>query len=332
YSGFPLGWFYKGSHFTDLVKYWDSPTQASPDVFGPRIHVPQFWKEKGFGEKEAKEGSSMIGITVFGCKDGKPHCREYVQVRLKDPLVVGQNYEISFFTAHLPNSLRINNLGVHLSVEAIEELTEGPLDQKASLHASSVVTNQSDEWYHFKQIYKADKAYEFLVLGNFHLDEQTEFRATDGNSLKYAYYYIDNVSIRKVEPIIQIPNEVNIFESLVIEEGKIIQLENIYFDLDKANFLPRSYDELDKLLGLMKKHPSLEIEIHGHTDNQGSSEYNQKLSLSRAKAVSEYLNDNGIEKFRTSFKGFGSSKPIDTNETAQGRRKNRRVEFLIVRF
>ena len=96
FSATPIGWFYKGEHFTRVMKYWSSPTGASPDVFGPKVRVPETWADKDFGKHPPHQGGAMAGVTLFGCKDGKPHCREYVQVQLAEPLVVGQQYYIEF--------------------------------------------------------------------------------------------------------------------------------------------------------------------------------------------------------------------------------------------
>jgi len=101
YSGTPIGWFYKGKHFTDVMKYWDSATSASPDVFGPKVRVPAHWAAKGFGKQSAHLGKSMAGITAYGCEEGKPHCREYIQIQLEEPLVIGQGYYAEFYVSHL---------------------------------------------------------------------------------------------------------------------------------------------------------------------------------------------------------------------------------------
>ena len=61
YSRTPIGWFYNGKHFTDIMKYWDSATSASPDVFGPKVRVPATWAEKGFGKQKPHDGESMAG-------------------------------------------------------------------------------------------------------------------------------------------------------------------------------------------------------------------------------------------------------------------------------
>ena len=84
------------------------------------------------------------------------------------------------------------------------------------------------------------------------------------------------------------------------------------------------------LITLLKEHPSIQIELRGHTDNQGTIERNRILSEARAKAVAEYLVAHGIDRQRLRWKGFGKSKPIDTNDTPEGRHNNRRVEYLII--
>ena len=87
--------------------------------------------------------------------------------------------------------------------------------------------------------------------------------------------------------------------------------------------------ELEKLLMLLKKNPSLKIEISGHTDNVGSAEHNHELSRNRAKAVYDYLVQQQIAPARLSYEGYGFDKPIDDNSTEPGRANNRRTEFRV---
>jgi outer membrane protein OmpA-like peptidoglycan-associated protein len=79
------------------------------------------------------------------------------------------------------------------------------------------------------------------------------------------------------------------------------------------------------------KNPNIHIEISGHTDNVGTREYNENLSLKRAGAVREYLIQRGIAMDRMLFSGYGFSRPVDTNDTETGRANNRRTEFKIIR-
>lgn len=80
----------------------------------------------------------------------------------------------------------------------------------------------------------------------------------------------------------------------------------------------------------MKKNPDIKIEIQGHTDNVGTREHNMKLSENRAKAVYEYLVSRGIDKNRMTYKGYADLYPIDTNDTPEGRARNRRTQIKIL--
>lgn len=115
-----------------------------------------------------------------------------------------------------------------------------------------------------------------------------------------------------------------------IKMGETVILRNIFFDTDKYDLKPESRAELQRVMDMLIKNPDIRIEISGHTDNIGTREHNADLSLNRANAVCDYLIQHGIAKNRMSFSGYGFSRPIDTNETEQGRANNRRTEFKII--
>lgn len=116
-----------------------------------------------------------------------------------------------------------------------------------------------------------------------------------------------------------------------IAVGSKIALRNIFFDTGKSTLRSESNAELDRLVKLMQDVPSLNIEISGHTDNTGSAKLNESLSQDRAQAVVNYLTSKGIAAGRMTAKGYGASKPIATNNTADGRQQNRRTEFEILK-
>jgi outer membrane protein OmpA-like peptidoglycan-associated protein len=112
--------------------------------------------------------------------------------------------------------------------------------------------------------------------------------------------------------------------------GKTYILKNIFFEFDKSDLQPASYVELNLLVDYLKQNHDIAIEIGGHTDDQGSDDYNNRLSLARAKAVYDYLLSKGIEVSQVSYKGYGKSQPIADNDTEEGRAANRRTEFKIL--
>ncbi|MEP2023966.1 MAG: OmpA family protein [Reichenbachiella sp.] len=117
-----------------------------------------------------------------------------------------------------------------------------------------------------------------------------------------------------------------------IEKGTKVVLNNIFFESGRAELKPISYVELNKAVELMQQNGTMVIEVGGHTDNLGSEETNQRLSQARAAAVVKYLVLAGIEETRLQAKGYGESIPLEDNSTAEGRKANRRTEFVIVEF
>ena len=330
YSGIPLGWFYKGKHFTDVMKYWNAPTGASPDIFGPKVIIPKHWAAKGFGEIQPRSGKSMVGITVYGCEKGKPHCREYLQIQLKEPLVAGQNYYFEFWVKDLSGSLKINNLGAYFSIEEIKLATDARIDVNPHVNTKDIIKSATAQWKRISGKFTAKEEANYLILGNFHSDKDTQFSSSSSKSLNYAYYYIDDVLLKKEEPILAVPVKEDDLSRVTLEEGKVVTLKNIFFETGKYELLPRSYIELNKLLKLMRKNPNMAIELRGHTDIRGKDDYNKYLSRKRAKSVVLFLIDQGVNPARMNYKGFGSTRPIATNNTPEGRHLNRRVAFKIL--
>ena len=117
-----------------------------------------------------------------------------------------------------------------------------------------------------------------------------------------------------------------------VKENVTIVLNNVFFDFDKAILKPESFPELNRISELMKEKSGMQITISGHTDATGPEQYNLGLSERRAKAVVKYLVEKGISNDRITTEYFGESKPTDTNDTKEGRQKNRRVEFRILKL
>ena len=107
--------------------------------------------------------------------------------------------------------------------------------------------------------------------------------------------------------------------------------DKIYFAYDKSQIVEKSFDILNQVVQALKDNPELRVRIEGHTDDKGNPKHNLELSLGRAQAVRDYLTASGINADRLEAKGYGSEQPIDTNKTNEGRDRNRRVEFVIIK-
>lgn len=121
-------------------------------------------------------------------------------------------------------------------------------------------------------------------------------------------------------------------EVVRVGEGiKLVLGENaVRFDFNKASLTTAAQNNLDKLVPVFKNYPDTNIKIYGYTDSKGAEDYNLNLSEQRANAVKAYLASNGLVASRFSILGMGEADPIDSNETEDGRNKNRRVEFAIL--
>lgn len=115
-----------------------------------------------------------------------------------------------------------------------------------------------------------------------------------------------------------------------IEANAKVVLKNVFFDTKKTDLKPESISELDNVVRLMNENPNMKVQINGYTDNVGTAEDNLKLSNARALSVVKYLIAKGVKKERLSYKGFGETNPVATNDTEEGRALNRRTELRVL--
>lgn len=106
---------------------------------------------------------------------------------------------------------------------------------------------------------------------------------------------------------------------------------DVLFMSGSAEIKTQSYPNLDNMVSILKNKPAMEIEIAGHTDNVGNDKANQDLSQRRAEAVKKYLVNHGISESRIVAKGYGESRPVESNDTEDGRAKNRRTEVWVLK-
>ncbi len=138
----------------------------------------------------------------------------------------------------------------------------------------------------------------------------------------------DNIDLTGLEEYKEIRRDL---ELMPIRKGVNVRLNNIFFDYDKSALREESFPELNRVVEFLKENPKVEITIAGHTDSIGSNWYNKNLSSARAKAVADYIISHSISESRISYEGYGENKPLADNGTEEGRQKNRRVEFIIMK-
>ncbi len=121
-------------------------------------------------------------------------------------------------------------------------------------------------------------------------------------------------------------------EVAAIEQDAKIVLNNIFFDFDKSVLKPESFPELNRIVTLMNEKSEMRVELAGHTDPIGTGMYNMGLSERRARSVARYLMEKGIAESRIEVTYFGETRLVDTSNTKEGNKKNRRVEFKIIKL
>jgi len=143
-------------------------------------------------------------------------------------------------------------------------------------------------------------------------------------------FYSDNFSLKDKVADYNKPYKLEI-PLQPIDTGYTIELKNVFFDVNKWDLKAESKAELEKIIAFLKNNASLKIEFGGHTDNSGDKTFNKTLSSNRAKAVYDYMIENGkISPTRLSYKGYGDSKPKAPNDTPENKAKNRRTELKVL--
>ncbi len=344
------------------VKFWDTPNQGTTDFYKnckqkyptDVVQTPSNF----FGHQVCKEGEGYAGIYTFYNDD----YREYVQGELAMPLLKDQTYCLTFYVSLADTAgLAIKELGAAFHPDKIKTpfFTKLNVDYIPMTFGDSFIKDKT-VWTELQTEYTANGNERFLIIGNFKDNKNTDTLAVlESVSLvdrHTSYYYLDDICLTKMtkkgdcscEPNIDAEEEKHeeefdqtytdlyLFsgppEGLVVPDiGDKVVLEHIYFETNKAILRKESLIELEALASLLNNYPDMEIEIRGHTDHVGTDENNLKLSAARAKAVFDYLVYNDIQPRRLQFIGFGETLPISTNATPEGRQKNRRVEFVVLR-
>ena len=327
--------------------YWDKPSAGTSDLFckcGKKqkkyslVDVPS----NLMGNQIPHFGTCYAGFFAFS----HGAYREYLQTNLKTPLEKNKNYRFKMYISLADYSrTSVDQLGVCFLSHKVGYESSNVIEDLNPIYLKIQDEDRNDtiNWHCLTFLYRAIGGETHLLIGSFDVNEikKTNVKApkevkTRINQIteRDSYYYIDDVSV--VETIDNsLITQSEIFVNTKTESqdrmplNTPLILENVLFKTNEAILSAFSYTELDKVVDYLKSNEQISIEIIGHTDSLGNENKNKILSTNRAIAVQDYLISKNIDNKRITYLGCGGTRPIATNKTEDGRRRNRRVEFVL---
>ncbi|WP_343485607.1 OmpA family protein [Allomuricauda sp. d1] len=316
--------------FNFHVDNWSTPTDGTTDYFNTCSEVMGA-PENFNGVQHPKFGEAYAGLYFYAPAD----YREYIQIELKRMLRKGTKYELIFYISLAEGSdFAVKDFGVLFSYQSIEiqtkkNLSKGQLyKNRGNKHYSLEINHpefheDKSDWLKVSTVIEAKGFEKYLVLGNLRDNAATrKIQTKRRESKRGAYYYIDMVSLARIGA------DDDHTENFELERRYVF--EHVLFEFDDFTIQDQAEEKIAMVVEYIKAQNVL-ITIHGHTDNQGTADYNKKLSLQRAKAIADFLVDAGVPAALVSTVGHGSKSPIATNDSPEGRQKNRRAEFEFVK-
>lgn len=338
-----------------LTEGWYDPTDAKAELFASEtrsryVKIP----DNMYGSEIPFEGDNYAGIHAFSYRSREP--RTYIGVELKRKMDDNALYCIKFRASLAERSLYAsNNLGVVLSSKQVTKKGETSI-----LNGDAIVTDKNEVvkiregWWEFCKRYNAKGGERYLVIGNFAEEERTAYETMDlpakyseEGSEPAAYYYIDALEIREVQPNencdcsnTKIPESKIIYSGVVqlndeMTLGEKVEAIDAYFYQYKEELVSSAERTVDKIIALMKENPEMRVEVTGHTDNEEAELAKQEnillnLGQQRADITRGYMISKGIDASRIISKSKENTQPVSTMSTPLSLAKNRRVEFKIV--
>jgi OmpA-OmpF porin, OOP family len=342
-----------GEFNVSRAKGWTMPTKSQATLYSSIPTIATLNRAMSKWKFTAKEGENVVGITTYGvmASDTKKELREYVQGTLSEPLTIGKKYYVTY-NVHF-HCEGTNNIGIYFSTKQMKTDSAYRLPVYPQINQKKVI-NYSKDWTVVRDSFIAREAYTHFTMGNFFTNLETTI---ESNKLNYHKAYLDNIVIEEQQdskmasklldmmventpstPAINTTNnastpsvsEAKTSTLPTVLKGEILVLDKVWFQFNASALQTESSAQLNKLVLLMQKRPNMKILVKGHTSSEGGDDYNMKLSETRSFSVKQYLISQGIVSERIASKGFGETQPVATNDTEDGRQRNRRVEFEII--
>ena len=331
----------------EIVEGWSQPSSGTSDYYhacSNNMGIPK----NIFGKQMSMEGEGYIGIISYA--PSKKNYREYMQTKLLKPLEKGAMYCAEYFVSQAEYSAYLTDgMGMYFSKKPVRAQNNTMiLPFTAQLqNPSGHILRNSKTWMRVSDVFFAQGGEQFITIGNFRTDPEITVmnRNLNRDSVPkvwdYSYYYVDNVSLKKVRNREECGCTVDEIKTKISNPGypwppfvqfEKMELKSVYFDFDKEVLTKKAIVELEDAIAKMKKYSSYFLEVKGHTDIIGPDGYNSGLSQRRAQAVYDYLVANGIREKRLKMSFFGESQPVEEGESPDANKMNRRVDFELLQF
>lgn len=307
------------------IPYWQEANKGTGELFAT-CHQKLSGVPKNFnGFQAPQSGNSYAGIYVYSIYN----YREYLTATLTEPLVKDQEYKVSFYISLAEKSpYAIKQFGVLLTNKAFKtndaknlsytKLTEEGIPDFVFFNINAEgFYDDTTQWMLLEHTFTAKGNEQYLTLGNFEDNFHTTKQLQIKDASYDAYYYIDTVSL------VAIP------ATTTYSLQTAYTFQQLQFATNSAKLNSEAISEITELYQYLTTNTAVHITIEGHTDAIGTPEANQQLSERRAKAVADAFIALGLHEDRINYKGFGQTKPLETNTTEEGRATNRRVTFTL---
>lgn len=330
------------------LTYWKQTSTGTPDYYNS-CSIIMSVPENIMGKEDAHTGEGYVGMYLFD----RGNYREYITAKLAQPMIKKKWYVVTLWAALSDNSRLATDAFEFMVSENDPDFESDSADiDKLKPQVINTPGNYADKytWQKICGVYLAEGGEQFITMGNFKVDAETNLKQVKNGSGGFAYYFIDDFTVEPLTasnmtecgagiaiddiPKGDIGTPPRFYEDLSVPQlvsGKPFTFKGFFFEFDKYEIIDSNYAYLDSLVDMMYDDDHLTIQVHGHTDYVGNNRYNQKLSKNRALVVVDYLVKQGIDKDRITYEYFGATRPVATNLTDEGRQKNRRVEFILNR-
>lgn len=332
------------------VPFWTTPGNYTPDYISNLRFIDVLDYNYLFDYK-LPEKFNYIGFALF--KDDDDYS-EYIQGKLTEPLIKGKTYcfKISINSTRFTKYL-VNRLACHFSSNPIM-INDKNEDSFSPQISFSSLPRDPKSFITLCDSFTAKGGEKYLTIGRFIKKEDLSVTVKDSfpkslfNLDQSSYYLIDRVELLEIRDSLECncrtlidkhPLTLNPRDTVLIKqptyynelkEGRAVVLNNVNFDFDSFILLESSEDELNSFYQFLIDNSQLRFSINGHTDNIGTDEYNQELSVKRAKSVYNWLINKGIQPSRLEYQGFGKQQPLVNSTDDKSRAINRRVEAQII--